>query len=306
MRRLTILFAVLIAVAAVTMIGCDDKTTGPQEPTWQSLTDVPAEVYRGGAMCWDGLNTIYALRGNAGLRGAADEYDRSFWEYDITSDSWERLTDTVGDPGLSSSLAYVPSAIYFLQGKSTNNVFLYSTVFDAWTHETDAPTTSIDWCANALIYPGVGDDIYAVRGLDTGDFWRYDTVSGEWDTLAQVPGLMGHGSSITWGGSDWIYASAIDTTFWVFDISDSTWTEKTACPEGFADGGWLTYDGANSIYAILGGGRPDFWQYDVVSDTWTQLEDAPDGFDEGAAIVSDGDGVYGRPGGGSTEFWAYR
>ncbi len=303
MRRLTILLAVAAAIAALAMIGCEDKTTSPQEPTWQSLADFENGAYWGGAMCWDGVNTIYALRGSSDAR---DEYDRSFWEYDITSDSWERLTDTVGDPGSSSSLAYTDNFIFFLQGSDQNNVFKYSPVFDAWTYETDTPTTGVRLAGNSLVYPNQGDYVYAVRGNNTSEFWRYDFVSGGWDTLAQVPGLIGSGSSITWGGSDWIFATPTDTTFWMYDISSDTWTEKAQSPDAFGDGGWLTYDGVNSIYAILGGGRPDVWHYDVATDTWTQLEDAPDGFDEGAAIVSDGDGVYARPGNGSSEFWVYR
>jgi hypothetical protein len=303
MRRLTILLAVAAAIAALAMIGCEDKSSDPQEPTWQSLADAPEGVYWGGSMCWDGLNTIYALRGSSDDR---DEFDRAFWEYDITSDTWERLADAIADPYWSSSLAHTGDYIYHLQGNGTNNMFAYSPLFDGWEYETDTPETGVRWAGNSLVYPNEGDYVYAVRGFDTDDFWRYDFTSGEWDTLASVPGPIGHGSSITWGGSDWIFATATDTTFWVYDISEETWTEKAQSPDEFADGGWLAYDGANSIFATVGGGRPDFWHYDIVTDEWTRLEDAPDGFDEGGAIVSDGDGVYARPGGGSSEFWVYR
>jgi len=307
MRRTMTMLALASMVATLILAGCEDKSTDPQDATWQSLTDSPHDVYWGGAMFWDGGDGIYALEGDTDLGAAARDESKGFARYDISTNGWTDLAETLQDPGWSASLTGPGSGpIYCLVGNGSNNLLAYDVGDDSWSLLAEPGGMEFRHCGNALVWPGGGDYLYAVQGDGTDDFLRYDVTMDAWEMLDPVPTELDWGNSIAWGGGDLVFATGTDTTFWCYDYGDTTWTEKARCPDGFAAGGWLCFDGDSSLYAILGGGRPDLWRYDIAEDAWEQLEDAPTAFEGGAAIVSDGDAIYARPGGGSPEFWVFK
>jgi N-acetylneuraminic acid mutarotase len=312
MRRIVFTLILSLITLSFVLTGCDEKTPPePEEPTWHTLSDFPLGVYWGGAMVWDGANTIYALRGNAELDQGRDVYNETFWEYDIPTNEWTQLDDTFGSPGWSSSLAWAGGdEVFYLQGNGTDNFLKYSIALHDWTQLSEIPEPNVQWAGNSLVWPNSGDYLYALAGNGNTDFWRYNMLTNEWSGLASVPRPMGYGSSLTWGGDDWIFATAGatagPTTLWRYDVSDNAWTQRAVPDTSTMNAGaWLTFDGDGTIYAILGGGSSEVWTYDVDGNDWAQLEDAPDILDPGSAIVSDGDAVYTRQGGGASGFWKY-
>ncbi len=309
MRRIVTVFTLALLAAACTFSGCDDKTTDPSQATWHALANDPREVYRGGAMVWDGGDSIYALRGDPATRenDGRDEFSKDFWRYDITADEWVQLQPAPSDPYWSSSLAWDgDDFIYYLKGNGTDRFFRYSISGTYWEDRADTPETGVRHCGNSLVWPEQGDFLYAVRGDAWTDFWRYEMTLDTWIALANVPSGLDDGNSITWGGDDLIFATAADTTFWCYDISENEWAEKDMCPYKSEYGGWTCYDGFGTIYAVYGGGWDEMWAYDIEGDTWEWAADLPAPSEDGGAIVSDGVGVYMRPGEGSPEFWVFQ
>ncbi|MEK6901622.1 MAG: hypothetical protein AABX37_04720, partial [Nanoarchaeota archaeon] len=70
----------------------------------------------------------------------------------------------------------------------------------------------------SLAYPGSGDFLYAFKGNNTTDFWRYSITNNTWITLTSTPQKVWFGGSLSSQGGDSIYALRGGNTvgFWRF------------------------------------------------------------------------------------------
>jgi len=118
-----------------------------------------------------------------------------------------------------------------------------------------------------LAYTG-GDYIYALRGYDTTDFWRYSISENSWTSMTSTPAKVGLGGALAYTGGDYIYALRGNNTtdFWRYSISENSWTSMTSTPDTNWYGASLAYTG-DYIYALRGGNTTDFWRYTVGGDT---------------------------------------
>ncbi len=144
-------------------------------------------------------------------------------------------------------------------------------LFPALPYRLDKPT--MVRAGGALT--AVKNFIFALKGGNTVEFYRYDIHSGKWEKKKPIP---------IEGG------------------------------KGVKEGGGLTSDGQNTIYGIKGNNTVEFFGYEITTDTWFRLRDAPMGekgkkIKGGAAItfVRKGESsfVFLTKGGGSTEFFVY-
>jgi hypothetical protein len=134
---------------------------------------------------------------------------------------------------------------------------------------------------------GADNYIYAFRGHDSKDFWRYDISADSWSALADAPDKVKEGGALAYDGGSYIYAfrGHDSKDFWRYDISADSWSALADAPDKVKEGGALAYDGSNYIYAFRGHDSKDFWRYDISADSWSALADTPDKVKEGGALT---------------------
>ncbi|MFO7639093.1 MAG: T9SS type A sorting domain-containing protein, partial [bacterium] len=125
---------------------------------WQQMADAPVGIRnrfkRDGWLAWDGGNALYAHKPNYFDRGLLTH---EFWRYDIAGDSWCQNPET--------RLAGMP--LFGLHGGRIKR------------------KKAKDGGAGALD----GGLIYALKGGNTQQFWRYDIAADSWAELDTVPTL---------------------------------------------------------------------------------------------------------------------
>jgi hypothetical protein len=173
--------------------------------------------------------------------------------------------------------------------------------------------------------------IYALKGNNTYEFYRYTVGPNTWVTQDSIPAYNSNlkkkavkkGSSMAYAGDGNLYATKGNNTdaFWQYDPlkPDGThWTEMAnevptgtkACREGTSMAA-VTVDGTNYIYFLKGSGTYEFYRYDVAAKTWDlTLPPALPGasgrpYKVGSSIAYDGgDTIYCLKG-SYNEFFAY-
>jgi len=150
--------------------------------------------------------------------------------------------------------------------------------------------------------------IYALRGDDKDDFWKYSPSSDTWTNMENTPEKVKFGASLAYTGDGHMFAFRGNdkTDFWRYDISSDSWSSMEDAPDKVKEGGSLVYGGGNYLYAFRGHDKDDFWRYDISSDSWSSMEKAPDKVKEGGALVySGGNYLYGFRGHDKDDFWRY-
>ncbi|MBK8623710.1 MAG: hypothetical protein IPN79_18630 [Saprospiraceae bacterium] len=132
----------------------------------------------------------------------------------------------------------------------------------------------------------IGEYGYVVTGLtDNGpvkDFYRYNTLTNQWDKLPDFPGTRrGFSYGIAYEGKGYIgfgFSGVVLNDLWSYDPVKEEWKELTPCPcKGRRHPAFVETNG--KIYVGLGddltSNLKDFWAYDIASDTWEQLPEFP-------------------------------
>ncbi|MEM2530279.1 MAG: hypothetical protein QXL32_04055 [Candidatus Bathyarchaeia archaeon] len=164
----------------------------------------------------------------------------------------------------------------------------------------------------ALVYVGSGvlpgcDLIYAFRGGNSTDFFRYDAISDKWEPKRSAPGPVGPGGSLAFDGIQYIYAlqGGGSRAFWRYDIVEDEWEALEDAPFPVGAGGSLVFCGG-LIYALAGGGSSGFRYYDPVMGQWGgYLPDTPHPIGAGGSLVFADGSIYALAGGGTSHFWMY-
>jgi len=178
---------------------------------------------------------------------------------------------------------------------------------DVWTSMADTPAIVYGGGSQA-VYTGE-DYIYALRGKNTTDFWRYSISSNSWTSMASTPASVELGATMVYTGGDYIYAvGGGDTTdFWRYSISSNSWTSMASLPDicGLFYNCPLVYTGGDYIYGFIGS-LDKVYKYSISSNTWTEVGEMP--FDlaySAAAVYTGGDYIFVVPGKYSVAFWRY-
>ncbi len=150
--------------------------------------------------------------------------------------------------------------------------------------------------------------IYAAKGNETYDFYKYNLLTDEWTLLDPMPeggrppkkGCRG----VADGGS-YVYMTKGNKTleFWRFDINappEDPWKRMPDVPEG--NSGRKVRGGTDLVYVTIGdvgyvyllkGYKCEFYRYNTNTGVWHALADAPTGikqkWERGSWIVYDGE-----------------
>lgn len=162
--------------------------------------------------------------------------------------------------------------------KQTGSVTVETPPPPAWTQKPNVPTqVARKFVSSGGALIGVGNNLYAFRGNNSNEFYRFD--GSNWALMASAPATVGAGGALCYDGSNTIYATQGNgkNAFWAYSISGNSWTTKTNIPVTVKDGTSLAYYGGK-VYLLAGGqrvNRPNFYTYNPSTNTWTQLANAP-------------------------------
>jgi hypothetical protein len=307
---------------------------------WSVLPDVPRgprnkAVKQGACLAsLEGSDAgyIYALKGNSTCE---------FYRFDIQSGNWQAKESipAFGRSGKKktvskgANLTSAAGRIYAAKGNGTVEWWQYDPALSGsqtypWSQKADIPlgVKSVkEGSGSAMVRVGETTYVYSLKGSGTAEFYRYNTLSDAWQTMANAPGGASgknfkNGSCIA-ASDDGAMVYALKGSyneFFAYDAAANTWAVRSGMPltgssgkkKKVKDGAGLAYhDSVN--YALKGGGTFEFWSYTVGTDAWRQLEDVPMGGGKpvkaGGAIVlaETGPALYVLKGNKTTEFYKY-
>ncbi|MDH5683306.1 MAG: T9SS type A sorting domain-containing protein, partial [candidate division WOR-3 bacterium] len=252
---------------------------------WKPKDTMPYSPYRrkrvkrGAALCYDGRNTIYAIKGSNTLE---------FWAYTYTavSDTWLMMIDV--PPGArrikgGSDIVYVTYGgdeyVYCLKGSKTPEFYAYSVGTNTWIPRSPVPPgprNKAPRYGSCMTYDRINNKIYVLKGY-YNEFYEYDIATDVWTVKADLPiiGFSGvkkvkHGAALAADESGHIYAFKGNNTleFWIYHTDEDWWEQTEPIPLGpsyrkVKYGGNLCYAPNNGrIYALKGNKTFEFWVYD--------------------------------------------
>ena len=264
---------------------------------------------------------------------------------EVVGDSWVQIDDLPLGPRnrkvkAGGCLVYVPdqNLIYALKGNNTNEFYVYSLSTGDWFEKESIPYDPNQRRKRvkrgaALCYDGARY-IYAAKGKNSTEFWRYDTKAGYsdtiWKILAPVPLPPsnkklkgGTGLAYATKGSDhyvYLLKGSKTTDFYAFHIEGDSWI-KSLVPAPLGPSGKPFKKGSgmikvdNNLYVIKSYYN-ELFRFDLLGDTWHSTPFSPMPFvgrsyrkkkiKDGAALCYDGiNRIFAFKGGNTDEFWAY-
>ncbi len=242
----------------------------PTDPTKYNIK----RVSKGSALCFDGVNKIYATKGNS---------TREFWVYDLENDTWTSKGFIPPEKGAKAgtSIVFYNGKVYMLVGGrryGEMNFYVYDTTLNRWYSLNPAPMPDNKPYNAGSCLVIFRDTIFALKGSGNDNyFFAYNVQSNTWSARKNLPLIHPQVTKI----------------------------------KKVKDGGAMTTD-HNIIYAIKGGGAQDFWQYLPSLNNWTPLNPVPKLNNDnksvpktGAALAYANGRVYLLKGNNTTEFWQY-
>lgn len=283
---------------------------------------------------YGGTRYIFALKGNK---------TSDFYLYNPIADTWHSLRPiplgSEQKPPRRGSVGVAGGDyIYVTKGNNTLGFWRYYVEQDTWEQLADVPVGSgkrvkagTDMVYIKRPHTDTGY-VYLLKGY-TDEFYRYNTVSGKWDTLAPAPLTL---TGRRWDRGSWLvyqkqgenyYIYAHKSKYhelWKYDVLGDSWFSQqlngmpytsrlTGKSKKAKDGSAGAYYN-DAIYALKGGNTCEFWRYDVLGDSWVELDTMPSvgslgkrkRVKGGGDIVLYEDGAFfALKGGKSPEMWRY-
>jgi hypothetical protein len=171
--------------------------------------------------------------------------------------------------------------------------------------------------------------VYAFKGNNTYEFYRYNTTLNTWIARDSVPAIgrsgkkkaVKKGAAMAVGADSKVYGTKGNGTyeFWCYDPgqpANKHWTQLNDVPLGgkpLKEGTGLaavTVSGTNYIYVLKGSGTYEFYRYQISNGAWATMASAPAGpsnkpYKYGSSIVSDGGDTIWCMKGSYNELFAY-
>lgn len=215
-----------------------DSNTG----AWTRKTDFPgaARVKAVGVVIG---SKAYVGMGSIGPYAEASQFN-DFWEYDIQRDKW---TQKASFPGLGMndlSYAVVDSCLYTTEGytgtERVKDTYRYDPKTNIWTKMEDCP---INHSGTAGF--GIGNCFYVGTGFcgrNYKDFYCFQTVTGNWSHVADLPDarILSNGMSINgkgyillgryWAGS--LNGGRLLDDIVMYDPLENVWIKRGDFPGG--------------------------------------------------------------------------
>ena len=171
--------------------------------------------------------------------------------------------------------------------------------------------------------------IYAFKGNNTYEFYRFNTSSNAWISRDSIPAFgrsgkkkgVKKGSALIVGADSKVYGAKGNNNyeFWCYDPEKPDaqhWTQLTDVPPGakaLKEGTGLAavnISGTDYVYLLKGSGTTEFYRYKVSDGSWETMDDAPLGasgkpYKNGSSIIYDGNDTIWCLKGSYNEFAAY-
>jgi hypothetical protein len=277
-----------------TLFGWFEVTSMPSAPSGRPVK------HGGWAASHEGNDLIYVAKGNK---------TNDFYSYDpvwrgARKGTW---TELAGMPNATHPLwSHKPprkgakgatdhkNRVYATQGNNTLGWWYYDIAEDTWYILTDVPLgpfgNKVKGGTDLAYVPGEDTSyVYCLKGYKT-EFYRYNTVSGRWETLEHAPtgarNRWDKGSWLVWDEGRYLYAhKAKYHELYRYDLEAQKWESTiqltgtpfvgmTGCRKKSKDGGSAVYyDGF--IWALKGGNTAEWWKYEIAADTWVEKESMP-------------------------------
>lgn len=116
-----------------------------------------------------------------------------FWKLNNLDFTWERVNTIVPNHGTFASgiLETNGNEIFYYTSNSSNEFWKYSIESNAWSKLSDFPGARRDYPAHFSIgndiYIGIGTDILPYTPISYKDFYKYNTLTDEWDQISDLP-----------------------------------------------------------------------------------------------------------------------
>jgi hypothetical protein len=141
----------------------------------------------------------------------------------------------------------------------------------------------------ALVYPGTGDFVYAIKGHFTKEFLKYSVSQKRWYHLSDLPKPAGPGADLVHYNGDIYYMQGNGWTgFYKYTIASDTWTTLASTTEAVNFAGKMVYavwGGNPTIFASAGKGTTVFLAYNITTNQWANAPSLPASANEGTCFV---------------------
>lgn len=302
--------------------GYDESTLVTVEPGRETTAMLPA---------WHASCGEYSVFARVALRGditpGNDRLVGSVVVESVGSQRWTRLADIPAGPrGLpvlgGGALAGAGGRVYALKGGS-GELWAYSPPESAWTARAALGESCRTGGGAALTWDGERW-LYAIRGRQSDDLWRFDVAGDSWQACPSLPPHVrrfGRGAALACWRGDTLKLFALpgagSLEFLCYLPGVRRWHARRPLPVGPTGrrprrGSCLVSVG-NRLFCLKGG-TGEFYEYFPRRDSWVERSGMPrisragrtrSGGDGAAAGWDGGDLIYFTKGRG-LEFWRYR
>jgi N-acetylneuraminic acid mutarotase len=284
------------AVESATTTTSVKRTTTTLAPaSWQAVlpSGEPSAACLGGSL-------VYLLGGNnlllfGGWGGGSNYYDGA-WSYDLTANTWTKMTPTGASPSARASQAVALDPVAnrlivfggFDGAKYYNDLWAYDVTGNAWTALSPTGLSPAARQGHSLVYDPDSKKMILFGGYDGStqynDTWAYDPAANTWADLKPSGDLPAARDSqamaydpddkmiLLFGG--WSTTRQFDDT-WAYDPARNSWTTlKTADGAPTARAlHQMVYDTAIKKLVLFGGGTSsatfgDTWLFDFPERSW--------------------------------------
>ena len=163
--------------------------------SWSQLADVPTGNPEKRAK--GGTSVAYAVRRDTGWVYLLKGGTRQFFKYNTATRTWQQLVDAPlgqGKPfGKGSWITYDGERKLYAYKAKQDEMYRYDVATDSWEARALSPMPTIgrmgkpkksgDGCSATW----KGGYMYAFKGGNTQEFWRYNTATDSWTELDTLP-----------------------------------------------------------------------------------------------------------------------
>ncbi len=187
------------------------------------------------------------------------------------------------------------------------NHYRYHTPTNTWSSWT-SPDTSIEWSLTSPLAAGDNNGfLYALAGVGSFQFYRYDTAGNTWLARGSLPAgaVLGNNNAVVWAQGALYLLTGSGSAFYRYDPGTNSWTALANAPGTPGPGVGLAVGETGALYAQ--GGGTAFWRYDISANTWQTLAAPSVGGSAGAggSLLGRSARLYATVGGNSTNFRNY-
>ncbi|HOZ80731.1 MAG TPA: hypothetical protein PK370_00740, partial [Candidatus Woesebacteria bacterium] len=280
-----------------------------ESQSWNRLGNLPALAYYGARIELDSANGyMYYFSG----------WDKPYWyKYDLDEQIWTEMPEVPTTVGYGGTVRLVNNKLYLLRGANTNLFYKYDLNKNTWFVPTVGlfgtwyrGTNSRNYGSGADIVKGDGENYYILRGNYDNILARYNSTTGEMESLADAPAGFFDGTEMTYDSVRnklFVTGSNYFNRLFSYDIATNNWSEAvgSSMPTDSGAGTAIAFDGGNSIYRIRGASTTTFDKYNILTGLWSTLPAAPGTMGYGGDMVIRNDYAYVVRGNGTTNFYRF-